>query len=58
MVDLGSSVNMVYRGCFDHMSLGVDQLVASPEPFYGFTGDAITPTGRIRLSLMVGDSDL
>lgn len=40
------------------MGLGSDQLVASPEPLYGFTGDAIISTRHIRLPLTVRESDL
>ncbi|XP_052181962.1 uncharacterized protein LOC127794755 [Diospyros lotus] len=57
MVGTGSSVNVMYRGCFDQMGLGLDQLMASPEPLYSFTGDAVTPTGCIRLPLRIGDLD-
>ena len=57
MVDTGSSVNMMYRGCFDQIGLGLDQLVASPEPLYGFIDDAVIPMGHIRLPFMVRDLD-
>ena len=57
MVDIGSLVNVMYKGCFNQMGLESDQLVASPELFYGFTGDAVILARRIRLPLMVGDSD-
>ena len=57
MVDTGSSVNVMYRGCFDQMGLGSNQLIAFLEPLYGFTGDAVIPIGCIRLPLTVGDSD-
>ncbi|XP_052206816.1 uncharacterized protein LOC127811149 [Diospyros lotus] len=57
MVDTGSSVNLLYRGCFDQMVLGSDQPMASPESLYGFTGDTVTPAGCIRLPLIIGDSD-
>ncbi|XP_052190005.1 uncharacterized protein LOC127799827 [Diospyros lotus] len=56
MVDTRSSMNVMYRGCFNQMGLGSDQLTASPELLYGFTGDAVTPTRRIRLPLTIGDS--
>ncbi|XP_052172184.1 uncharacterized protein LOC127788112 [Diospyros lotus] len=58
MVDIGSSVNVMYKGCFDQMRLRPDQLTSSPEPLYGFTGDAVIPKGRIRLPLTIGESDL
>jgi len=55
MVDTSSSVNVMYRGCFDQMGLGSNQLMASPEPLYGFTGDAMIPMGCIRLPLRIRD---
>ncbi|XP_052197206.1 uncharacterized protein LOC127804386 [Diospyros lotus] len=58
MIDTGSSVNVMYKGCFDQMGLRPDQLTPSPEPLYGFTGDAVIPKGCIRLPLIVGESDL
>ncbi|XP_052172161.1 uncharacterized protein LOC127788085 [Diospyros lotus] len=58
MVDTGSLINVMYRGCFDQMGLGPDQLIASPEPLYGFTGNAVIPKGCIKLSLTVGESSL
>ena len=54
---MGSLVNIMYKGCFDQMGLGSNQLIASPELFYGFTVDVVIPMERIRLPLMVGDSD-
>ena len=39
------------------MGLGSDQLIASPEPLYGFTDDAVIPLGHIKLPLTVGDLD-
>lgn len=58
MVDTGSSVNVMYKKCFDQMGLGQDQLMSSLEPLYGFTGEAVVPKGRIRLPLTVTESDL
>ncbi|XP_052193804.1 uncharacterized protein LOC127802147 [Diospyros lotus] len=54
MVDTGSSVNVMYRACFDQMGLGPKQLSPSPEPLYGFTGDAVVPIGRVKLPFTVG----
>jgi len=45
----------MYRGYFNQMGLGPNQLMASLEPLYGFTGDVVIPVGCIRLPLMVGD---
>ena len=39
------------------MGMRPNQLTVSPEPFYGFTSNAVTPMACIRLPLMVGDSD-
>ncbi|XP_052171517.1 uncharacterized protein LOC127787496 [Diospyros lotus] len=58
MVDTGSLVNVMYRGCYDQMGLRPDQLIASPEPLYGFTSDAVIPKGRIKLLLTVRGADL
>ncbi|XP_052197197.1 uncharacterized protein LOC127804377 [Diospyros lotus] len=54
MVDTGSSVNVMYRAYFDQMGLGPEQLSSSPEPLYGFTGDAVVPIGRVKLPFTVG----
>ncbi|XP_052189931.1 uncharacterized protein LOC127799744 [Diospyros lotus] len=58
MVDTGSSINVMYKGPFDQMRLGANQLIASLEPLYGLTGDAVILKGRIKLSLIVGESGL
>ncbi|XP_052171520.1 uncharacterized protein LOC127787500 [Diospyros lotus] len=58
MVDIGSSVNVMYKGCFNQMGLRLDQLTSSPEPLYRFTGDAVILKGRIKLPLTIGESDL
>ncbi|XP_052176651.1 uncharacterized protein LOC127790956 [Diospyros lotus] len=54
MVDTSSSVNVMYRACFDQMGLGPEQLSSSLEPLYGFTGDAVVPIGRVKLPFTVG----
>ncbi|XP_052202690.1 uncharacterized protein LOC127808243 [Diospyros lotus] len=54
MVDTGSSVNVMYRACFDQMGLGPKQLSPSPELLYGLTGDAVVPIGRVKLPFTVG----
>ena len=41
MVNMGSLVNVMYRGCFNQMELRSDQLIASSELLYGFTDDAV-----------------
>jgi len=57
IVDTGSLVNVMYKGCFEQMGLGSDQLVASPELLYSFTRNAVIPMGRIRLPVTVGYLD-
>ncbi|XP_052177535.1 uncharacterized protein LOC127791591 [Diospyros lotus] len=54
MVDTGSSVNVMYRACFDQMGLGPKQLGPSLEPLFGFTGDAVVPMGRVKLPFTIG----
>ncbi|XP_052204129.1 uncharacterized protein LOC127809407 [Diospyros lotus] len=39
------------------MGLGPEQLSSSPKPLYGFTGDAVTPVGRITLPFTIGDAN-
>jgi len=56
MIDTGSSVNVMYRSCFDQMGLRAEQMRPSPEPLYGFTGDAVVPVGQIKLSLTLGEA--
>jgi len=39
------------------MGIRLDQLTASPELFYDFSGELVVPTSHIRLPLMVRDLD-
>ena len=57
MIDTEISVNVMYKTCFDQMGLGAEQLSSSPDPLYGFKGNAIVPIGRVNLPLTIGDTD-
>lgn len=57
MVDNGSSINVIYKGCYDQMGIRDEQLQPSPKPLYGFTGDAVIPIGQIRLPLTLRDAE-
>ncbi|XP_052187708.1 uncharacterized protein LOC127798287 [Diospyros lotus] len=57
MVDMGISVNVMYRACFDQIRSGLKQLGLSSEPLYGFTGDTMVPVRRISLPFTIGDID-
>ncbi|XP_052193787.1 uncharacterized protein LOC127802133 [Diospyros lotus] len=57
MVDTGSSVNVMYRICFNQMGLEPEYLSSSPEPLYGFTRDSVVPVGWVTFPFTIGDAN-
>ncbi|KAL2525974.1 Uncharacterized protein Adt_11028 [Abeliophyllum distichum] len=57
LVDNGSSVNVIFLSTYKQMNIDVP-LEPSTEPFYGFTGDCVTPKGIVRLAVTMGEEPL
>ncbi|XP_022889049.1 uncharacterized protein LOC111404482 [Olea europaea var. sylvestris] len=55
LVDNGSLVNILFGSAFDKMILD-HQLTPTTTSLYEFTGDSITPRGKITLAVEMGDS--
>ncbi|XP_022856262.1 uncharacterized protein LOC111377400 [Olea europaea var. sylvestris] len=55
LLDNGSSVNILFGSTFDKMILD-HKLTPTTTPLYGFTGDSITPRGKITLAVEMGES--
>ena len=53
LVDNKSSIDILYYQTFQKMGLKNNDLMPSPNPIYGFTGDFVTPMGVITLPMTV-----
>ncbi|XP_026419649.1 uncharacterized protein LOC113315602 [Papaver somniferum] len=54
LVDTGSSISVIFSGAHSSISLSESQVEADDNPIIGFSGETMTPTGRINLPTMVG----
>ena len=55
LVDIGSSVDILYFQAFKRMGLEVSNLKPTPNPVYDFTGDSVIPLGVISLPMTLGE---
>ncbi|VFQ76192.1 unnamed protein product [Cuscuta campestris] len=56
LVDMGSSVNIMYMDTYKDLGLTRDELSPIKTPLAGFTGDSIEPEGVITLPVEIGDT--
>ncbi|XP_073120599.1 uncharacterized protein [Henckelia pumila] len=56
-VDIGSSVNIIFKETLDQMNLEGFELYPITTELYGFTGHALKPLGQIVLPLSLGSRD-
>lgn len=55
LVDMGSSVDIIYKSSFDKMKLFVNDLKPYSQVIYGFTGEGLSPTETMKLAVTAGD---
>jgi len=54
LVDLGSTVNNIFKHAFDQIHILGDRLELSPEPIFGFKNKETMPLGQIKLPVQIG----
>lgn len=55
-IDLGSSVNILFKKTLDELGLRQLQLEPFHTPIYGFGNDQVAPLERIKLPIMISTS--
>lgn len=58
LVDIGSSVNILYKSSLESMGLSSRDLEACNQTIYGFSGEGMSPSGMIKLPITAGTSPL
>ncbi|XP_060963703.1 uncharacterized protein LOC133033115 [Cannabis sativa] len=56
MIDNGASTNILFKAPYENMGLQLKDLTPCLQTVYGFSGQNVTPLGRIRLPLTVGQA--
>ena len=56
LVDMGSSVDIIYKSSLEKMNHTLKDLTPCSQVIYGFTRECLAPAGTIRLPVMVGDA--
>ncbi|XP_010242582.1 PREDICTED: uncharacterized protein LOC104586896 [Nelumbo nucifera] len=58
LVDTGSFVDVPFEDAFEKLGIDKERLTLVNTPLMGFFGESLLPTGRITLSLLIGDGDI
>jgi len=55
MIDMGSSVDIIFKDALDRCQLRQPCFYSCTTPLYGFTGDSLMPVGSIILPVAIGE---
>ena len=58
LVDIGSSVDILFKGAHEQLNLKNSYYNSCTSPLYGFTGDSVMPIGSKFLPVVVGEAPL
>ncbi|XP_042432929.1 uncharacterized protein LOC122019537 [Zingiber officinale] len=57
-VDIGSSMNIIFKEVFDQLQIDRNELLPMMTPLYGFMGNEVLPLGQTRLTVSLGEESL
>ncbi|XP_042432957.1 uncharacterized protein LOC122019564 [Zingiber officinale] len=57
-IDIGSSVNIIFKKAFDQLQIDPSELQPMATPLYGFTGNEVQPLDQIKLAISLGEEPL
>ncbi|XP_042441471.1 uncharacterized protein LOC122026831 [Zingiber officinale] len=57
-IDIGSSVNIIFKRTFDQLQIDSAELLPMTTPLFGFTGNEVQPVGQIKLVISLGEEPL
>lgn len=58
LIDIGSSVNIIFKSVFEKMGMGIILLVPIAGPLFGFLGEMRETEGVVSLPVAWGEEDL